>query len=155
MIIWTKEFETGSANLDLQHRLLIDNINNLGNHLENLSPTPEAREFAAYLVDYLETYANMHFMIEEKCMESHRCPAHEENRQQHEKLRAYLQNYRKRAKAEGFKVEQLQDLHRVFLIWVREHILKIDTQLKPCIQQERGPADLAALNGDEPTAGPD
>lgn len=154
MIIWTKEYETGSANLDLQHRLLIDNINNLGEQLQSASPSREQAEFAAYLVDYLETYANMHFMIEEKCMESYRCPAHEENRQQHEKLRAYILHYRKLRQSEGFKVEHLKDLHQVFVTWIHEHILRIDTQLKPCIRNQPNPAASTALNGDDPAADP-
>lgn len=147
MITWKKEFETGSANLDLQHRLLIDNINNLESQLQNPNPTPEDAVFAAYLVDYLETYTNMHFMIEEKCMDSYRCLAHAENQQQHEKLRAYILNFRKLCKTEGFKSERLKDLHRVLQIWISEHITNIDTQLKPCILKQQALAASAPSTG--------
>src|ERR1017187_4218414 len=41
MITWTKEFETGSAKLDQQHRLLIDNINLLKEQLGHTNPTRE------------------------------------------------------------------------------------------------------------------
>src|ERR1017187_8832912 len=72
MILWTKQFETGSAKLDQQHRLLIDNINLLEEQLHITNPGREELEFAVHLVDYLEAYANIHFKGEEKCMESYR-----------------------------------------------------------------------------------
>jgi hemerythrin len=34
-------------------------------------------------------------------------------------------------------VELLRNLHEVIRTWIREHILKIDTQLKPCIQTQQ------------------
>ncbi len=133
MILWTKQFETGSAKLDLQHRLLIDNINLLEEELQNPNPTREEAQFAVQLLDYLEAYANIHFNVEEKCMESYRCPAHAKNRQEHERFRDFIRNYKRLCELEGFKVELLKNLHEVIRSWIGEHILKIDTQLRPCI----------------------
>jgi hemerythrin len=133
MILWTNEFETGSTKLDLQHRLLIDNINLLEEELQNPSPVSDRGQFAARLLDYLETYANIHFRVEEQCMESHRCPAHAQNQQEHERFRDFIRNYRKLCFAEGFRVELLKDLHGVIRSWIEEHILKVDTQLRPCL----------------------
>jgi hemerythrin len=135
MIIWTKEFETGSAKLDQQHRVLIDNINLLGEQMQNPNPTPEEAASAVRLVDYLEAYANIHFKDEEQCMESYRCPAHAQNQQDHERLRGFIRNYKRLCELEGFKVELLRNLHEVFRLWINEHILKVDTQLKACIQE--------------------
>lgn len=135
MIIWTKEFETGSAKLDQQHQVLIDNINLLEEQLHNPEPTREEAASAVRLVDYLEAYANIHFKDEEQCMERYRCPAHAQNQQEHERLRGFVRNYKRLCEIEGFKVELLRNLHEVFRLWINEHILKIDTQLKPCIQK--------------------
>ncbi len=89
MINWTKAFETGSAKLDLQHRLLIDNINLLEEELKNPHLTRVEAAFANRLLGYLEAYANIHFDAEEKCMESYRCPVHAQNRQEHERFRGF------------------------------------------------------------------
>jgi hemerythrin len=59
MIIWTKAFEAGSAKLDQQHKVLIDNINLLEEQLQTPNPTREDAESAVHLVDYLEAYANI------------------------------------------------------------------------------------------------
>lgn len=133
MITWTEQFQTGSAALDQQHRLLIDNINLLGEQLQNPDRTKEELGFAIHLVDYLEAYANLHFKTEEKCMVSHRCPVHTQNQQEHERFREFIHAYKSRCEAEGFRVELLGNLHRAIRTWIEEHILKIDTQLRPCI----------------------
>ena len=137
MIIWTKEFETGSAKLDQQHRLLIDNINLLKDLLDTTDPSGQEVEFAVFLVDYLEAYANLHFKGEEQCMESYRCPVHALNQQEHQRFRGFIHDYKRLCEIEGFRVELLQNLHEVIRTWIKEHILKIDTQLKPCIQKQQ------------------
>jgi hemerythrin len=40
---------------------------------------------------------------------------------------------------EGFKVELLRNLHELMSSWIEQHILKIDTRLKPCIQSDKFP----------------
>ena len=133
MIIWTEKYETGSAKLDQQHRILIDNINLLEDLLQSPVLSGEETEFAVQLVEYLEAYANLHFRAEEKCMESYRCPVHAKNQQEHERFRSFLMDYKRVYLKEGFKVELLKSLHGVIQSWINVHILKIDTQLKPCI----------------------
>ena len=135
MIDWTKAFETGSAKLDLQHRLLIDHINLLEEELKNPHVTRVEAAFANRLLGYLEAYANIHFDAEEKCMESYRCPVHAQNQQEHERFRGFIRDYKRLCEVEGFKVELLKNLHELMRTWITEHILKIDTQLKPCIQK--------------------
>jgi hemerythrin len=133
MILWTEQFRTGSAMCDQQHRLLIDHINLLEDQLHATNPTREEVEYAVYLVDYLEAYADLHFNGEEKCMESYRCPAHAQNQQEHERFRGFIRDYRRRCESEGFKLELIRSLHVMMRTWITEHILRIDTQLRPCI----------------------
>ena len=146
MIPWTKQFETGSAKLDQQHRILIDKINLLETQLEHTNPTLAEVEFAAGLVNFLEAYSNLHFNGEEKCMEIYRCPAHAQNRQEHGRFRVFISNFKKTCKIEGFKVELLRKLHGDMETWIQEHMLKVDTQIRPCM-----PASLRDDSG-APTA---
>lgn len=129
-IIWTKEFETGSAKLDLQHRLLITNINHLGELLHTTNPTKDEVETVSLVVDFLESYADNHFKLEEECMERHRCPAHIENLHAHGRFRGFFHRYRQQCAAEGYRVELLRTLHETCRSWIQDHILKIDTQLR-------------------------
>lgn len=135
MIVWKKEFETGLEKIDLQHRMLITNINHLETMLNTTNPTMEECEFVMHLVDFLEAYADSHFKQEEQCMESYRCPSHAENKQAHEHFRAIFHQFKKKVQGEGYRVELLRNLHKVCRSWIQEHILKIDSQLRPCIQK--------------------
>ena len=135
MIIWGKELSTGSETLDQQHLMLINHINQLGNLSHATNPTRGEFESMVHLVEYLESYADFHFKGEEKCMESHQCPAHAENQQEHERFRGFIRDYKRQCEIEGFKIELIRSLHGVMQKWIQEHILKIDIQLRTCLRK--------------------
>ena len=137
MIIWTEKFATGSVNLDQQHRVLIDTINELGGHLTNPNFNPQEFELLINQVDYIADYADVHFKGEEECMERFRCPAHAQNQQAHAKFRKAIQEYKTGFEKHGFNMELLQTLHEYMEKWIQDHILKIDTQLQPCIEASK------------------
>ena len=93
MVPWNEKFSTGSSELDLQHRTLINNINHLEQMLTTTNLTREECEFLIHLVDFLETYADTHFNFEEQCMERYRCPAHQKNKQAHNQFRGFVQHF--------------------------------------------------------------
>jgi len=134
MIIWTEQFATGSGALDQQHRVLINNLNLLESMLTETNPSREQGEFLIHLVDFLESYARTHFSFEEQCMEKYRCPAHARNKLEHEQFMEFLREFKERCRAEGLRVDVLQGLYQRLGSWVEEHILKVDTRLKPCIR---------------------
>lgn len=134
MVIWTEQFATGSDAIDQQHRTLINNINHLESMLTDTNPTREEGEFLIHLVDFLELYANTHFEFEERCMESYRCPAHAKNKQAHAQFLKFLHQFKERYKAEGLRLDVLRSLHQTLSSWIQEHILHVDTQLRPCIK---------------------
>jgi len=132
MIAWTEKFETGSEQLDEQHQSLIKNINLLGELLHTTNPTLKQVNFTFELVDFLEAYSNIHFDCEEGCMDRHQCPARGKNREEHEKFRGFIRQYKELSRRQGYNVELLRNLHEKMQSWIQEHILKIDIQLKGC-----------------------
>ncbi len=134
MVLWNEQFTTGSSQLDQQHLMLINNINHLEGLLTVSNPSRDECEFLLHLVDFLESYANTHFLYEEQCMERYRCPAHQKNQQAHEQFRGYFQDFKERNKVAGFRREIILELHQAVSRWIEDHILKVDTQLKPCIK---------------------
>ncbi len=135
MVLWNEQFETGLDRIDLQHRMLINNINHLEEMLADTNPTREECEFLTHLVDFLESYAETHFQYEEQCMESYRCPAHQKNKEGHAQYREFFRTFKARCRSEGFRPEVLKDLHRMASAWIEHHILRVDTQLRPCIKK--------------------
>jgi hemerythrin len=134
MVIWNEKFECGSPRIDLQHQMLINNINHLEGMLTNTNPSREECNFLIHLVGFLESYAEIHFKFEEQCMESYRCPAHQQNQAAHEQYREFFRRFKERYSAEGFRPEVLKDLHQMVSTWIEEHILQVDTRLKPCLK---------------------
>ena len=134
MIIWNDEHKTGSDEIDRQHRTLIDNINQLECLMNETNPTKEACEFLIGLVGFLEAYTKEHFQFEEDCMERHRCPIHERNKQAHAEFMKFFEQFRESHRTRGFRPEVVRTLHQTISSWIKEHILQLDVQLKPCLK---------------------
>lgn len=134
MLPWNEQFATGSPTIDSQHRMLISNINHLEGMLNNTNLNREECDFLIHLVDFLESYAESHFKFEEQCMERYRCPAHRQNKAAHEQFLTFLQQFKERYRTEGFRLEVLKSLHAALSLWLEDHILKVDTQLRACIK---------------------
>jgi len=134
MVQWNERFLTGSSMLDQQHQMLINNINHLEDMLMTTNPTRAECEFIIHLVEFLESYADTHFNMEEECMERYRCPAHKKNKDAHEQFRTFFKQFKERYQAEGFRREILLELYKTLSEWIEAHILQVDTRLRPCIK---------------------
>ena len=134
MISWDDRYATGVKTIDDQHKMLILHINQLGELLKNSTPTHKEIVFANSLVEFLEGYSITHFKFEEQCMESYRCPAHSQNKQQHAQFLEFFGHFKQKFHAEGFSVEAFKELHQTTSSWIGSHILRTDSQLAPCVK---------------------
>jgi len=94
-------------------------------------------EVIIQFLDFLDGYLESHFSYEEQCMENYRCPAHRQNRQAHEQFKQMFRRYKENSVREGFRIELLQDLNKTMHAWIQDHILRVDTTLKPCLKAAR------------------
>jgi hemerythrin len=131
MLTWNQQFATGSPLIDTQHRMLIDQINRL-EQLLNGPPPPQST--IDQLLTFLGSYVSTHFKFEEQCMEQHRCPAHQKNKQAHAAFLEVFSKFKARYAAEGPKPELLRSLQQAASDWIVNHILAVDVQLKTCIK---------------------
>lgn len=136
MIEWNEQFKTGSDTIDQQHQMLIHNINHLECLLTETNPTRETCGFLIDLIDYLESYTERHFRFEEDCMEKHRCPAHAKNKQAHGEFMAFFKLFKEETRHKGFRPDAVRTLHQTISLWIEEHILIVDIQLKPCLKAQ-------------------
>jgi len=135
MLLWTEQFSTGSPAIDEQHRQLIRHLNQFEGLLVVSNPTPRDIAGIIEFLDFLGDYVESHFQFEEDCMERHRCPAHQKNLQAHENFRQMFQRFKASSQKEGFRVEMRIELSQTINAWVQDHILRVDTALKPCLAQ--------------------
>ena len=139
MLLWTEQFETGHPLVDTQHRMLISYINRLEDLAGNLNPSRVEVELFLRFIEFLETYILTHFGEEEKCMNRFKCPVREENQTAHRAFLAFFRKFKLRLEAEGYRPQVVRELHDSCSAWIQQHILRIDVQLKPCLNQAPEP----------------
>jgi hemerythrin len=138
MLLWDEKFATGSPVIDEQHRQLIRHLNQFEGLLVQTNPTGRDIAFIIQFLAFLEDYVDSHFSYEEKCMESYRCPAHQKNQQAHQNFKQLFQRLKANTQKEGFRLEMLFELNQTINVWIQDHILRVDTQLKPCLARPGG-----------------
>jgi len=138
MLIWTEQFSTGSPTIDWQHRQLFEHLNQLEGLLIRTNPSIEDIAIITQLLDFLENYIDTHFSYEERCMESYHCPAHQTNQQAHKHFKQMFQHFKAQIKNKGYRFEMLIELNQTINAWIEEHIMRVDTQLKPCLTPHGG-----------------
>ena len=139
MLVWNEQFETGHSLIDAQHRMLIAYINRLEALAQNTNPTREEVELFLRFIEFQETYILTHFGEEEACMHRFKCPARQENQMAHRAFLGGFQKFKLRLDAEGFRPDLLRELHDSCGAWIQQHILRIDVQLKPCLNRPPTP----------------
>ncbi len=82
LIEWRKEFETGIASVDHEHRELVDLINRLHEHMAGGADRARVAEFLG------EVFARIaaHFALEESIMRKHAYDEYEAHKTEHERL---------------------------------------------------------------------
>ena len=139
MLRWSEQFETGHALIDTQHKMLVNYINRLEGMSRTTNPNRQEVEFYVQLVNFMETYIDVHFKFEEECMESYRCPAHQKNKEAHRKFLVFFRQFKRHFEAEGCRPAVLLELHESCSNWIQQHIMQIDVQLKPCLSRIPAP----------------
>ena len=123
LIEWQDEFSVGVASVDLEHRELIDLINDLH---DLVGDNASADEVVSMLG---ETFAQIsaHFALEEKFMRDSRYPLYEEHKTDHETLLDELRDIMDLVDVDGQYDEQglSQDMQR----WFTEHFRTHDAKL--------------------------
>jgi hemerythrin len=87
------------------------------------------------MLESLTDYAHGHFRLEEACMEQYRCPAAGANCAAHEKFMEALAHFQGRFAAAGYDAADALRLVNFIDNWLTQHILRIDTSLKACVER--------------------
>jgi hemerythrin-like metal-binding protein len=126
---WSPRFSTGVEQIDQQHRMLFQMS-------EDYRHTLDAGEGASvyqFMLESLDDYARGHFGVEEECMFRHHCPAAETNSLAHGQFLKTIGEFQQRFAARGFDRADALRLVDYIDKWLTNHIARIDTQLKGCL----------------------
>ena len=132
-IRWSSSLETGQEEIDLQHKNLFRKFTEFE---EMINKGPKVRALVE-LFNFIESYVQSHFQLEEAYMFAHDYPELEAHRKAHGVLRA---EYRKINQAlESSDLDSMMALkaNRFMGAWWLEHINKIDKKMVRAIAKHK------------------
>ena len=137
LLVWNNELVTGVSEIDEQHRILVNSINEVNTRLSNTAVNAEILE---KITQDLLSYALYHFETEEGLMKEYNyAETNKEDsvihQRQHRDFSATVVSVR-----EGIKSEKLisrEDLLTFLNGWLVDHILNTDKRLGAFILEKR------------------
>lgn len=126
---WKDAYATGVPEVDRQHRSLFAFSEEFREALEN----GFGEKTYDLFLEFLGTYAEMHFDFEEACMLAHVCPVADRNRKEHVSFSRMIAEEEAAYRSHGFDRERALELTRKIDSWLDSHICRIDVQLKDCV----------------------
>lgn len=133
---WSEAFATGVAEIDAQHRELLEQVDRL---LGAIGSDPHA---VGRVLDFVGDYAVSHFEMEERLMEHHGYPQAEAHRAAHASFVRTFGRLRYDYDLDGL-TEGFSELVSGWLVeWLKGHILDLDLALGRWLTA-RGEADAA------------
>lgn len=123
LIKWQDEFSVGVASVDLEHRELIDLINDLHGLLGNDATV----EQVATMLGDIFAQISAHFALEEKFMRESRYPHYASHKDDHEALLDELRDIMDRVEDQGAFDEEA--LSKELSNWFTEHFRTHDARL--------------------------
>ncbi len=128
-IDWNEAYSVGVAEIDDQHQELIRRVNQL---YASIAAGQGRAEIGATLT-FLGDYATWHFASEEACMAEHHCPIAEVNQKAHTQFVSLFGSLQRRFEHEGPTESLATELQLQISGWIVNHILRVDTQMRPCV----------------------
>jgi hemerythrin len=126
---WKEEYATGIVQIDEQHKTLFRMSEDFRAALENGS----GGRVYSVMLDILDTYARGHFHFEEDCMQKHRCPVSQKNKNAHQMFSTVIASYKADFAANGYHVTAATKLVNTLDDWLDGHIGNVDIHLRKCV----------------------
>ena len=131
-IVWSSDLETGQAEIDGQHRTLVESLNRLQAAVSNGS----GEEELGWCLSFLKAYTRVHFRAEEAALAAH--PQLAGHSAAHQALLKEVDELFRRFLKGELKLcpETLDMLNR----WLMDHILEVDLPMLRGNKRTSGPA---------------
>jgi hemerythrin len=134
VINWNQSLSTGEDRTDLQHKVLIDKLNEFDEVISG-SHTGDIRRAAGEVLDFLQFYAAWHFEQEEAVMAQMNCPVAAENKKAHAEFIRDFGRFYSQWQTSSMDLGLARKTYEQLRDWVVNHIMTIDVKMKDCIQK--------------------
>ena len=129
---WTKELETGNAQIDQEHQSLIQALN----ELLAACAAGKGRSELGKTLDFLENYTKTHFQHEEMLQVRYRYPDYAAHKQYHAGFVKVVQELSARLKADGPSIQLVGEINQQLGGWLVNHIKREDVKVAKHIQAQ-------------------
>lgn len=124
-IIWKEDLSIGVAEVDNQHKELIDRINGLFDACNN----GKGKEEIVKVTGYLGEYVTVHFSAEEGLQKKYGYPEYEAHRKLHAQFIEDFKELKGKLDKEGVTPALIIQMNRLLIDWLLQHIKKTDKEL--------------------------
>ncbi len=131
-ITWDESLSTGVRAIDVQHKYLIDLINELAEAIEQGQGSGAVKK----ILNLLRYYAEWHFEREELCMDRYQCPVAAKNKKAHAYFVETFEGFQAEYRHSGGSEEIARRMYSELTGWLVSHIQGIDNHLGPCVHQQ-------------------
>ena len=132
LIQWNEKYSTGVDDIDDQHKEIINQLN----RFHEAITSGLGKDVIIDLLEFTAQYAENHFSFEEDCMNRYRCPVAKQNEAAHRRFTKRFQEIREEIAANPVDTETVLEVYHELKEWINWHILKIDTNLRTCVNAE-------------------
>ncbi|MCL1789341.1 MAG: hemerythrin family protein [Oscillospiraceae bacterium] len=130
MIIFTAELKTHIAEIDEQHKALI----NLINAFEMVEEDSHTEKDVESTLKFLGEYIVKHFTYEESLMKKSNYPKYEWHKNWHQGYILKYEDLKKEYAENGISEKFIYILEEFIVKWIVRHIQKVDTELSTYIK---------------------
>lgn len=131
-ITWNPSLSVGLENIDSQHKILFEKIDNLIEAGKNR----KSKEVIGETLDFLEDYTKEHFRDEEVYMEKIKYPQIEQQKAAHRHFIGQLADLKKEYNDSGYNLVIIIKANQMIVNWLTQHILIMDKQIGSFVQNQ-------------------
>lgn len=128
---WDERFETGIEIIDKQHRELFKRIDNLALAVYEGKGKSELNK----IIEYLETYINDHFTLEERLMYINDYPQYVDHLKKHQNFTVFFEGIAEEMDAKGTDSYLAIRVEKEVRDWWQTHVLQTDMKYVPYIKR--------------------
>ncbi len=128
---WSKDLLTGNAQIDKEHKELIDAINDL---LDACSKGKGRNEIAK-TVNFLVSYTRTHFSREEILQMKYKYPDYINHKKYHKQFVDTVLDIQKKLLSEGPSIALIGQINSKVAVWIINHIKKEDVKVADHIRK--------------------
>lgn len=129
-VAWNDKYSLGNEQVDRQHKKLFELVSGLVIACNDGSDTEKLQE----TLEFLGNYTVQHFYFEEELQLQYNYPEYESHKQLHEDFIKVVVELKERFKENGSSSELSNDVNRIVVRWLVNHIQREDKKIGKHIQ---------------------